>query len=74
MKLMKMSAKFQITIPKEIRDKLSIKAGAILELYVRDGSIYMRHPRSIKGLRGIAKGMQWKDAYRERSDRYQYDQ
>jgi hypothetical protein len=32
--------------------------------------IRLHRPRSIKDLRGIAKGMKWKDVYRDHSDRF----
>ena len=39
-------------------------------MYVLDRSIRLHRPRSIKELRGIAKGMEWKDDYRDRNDRF----
>jgi AbrB family looped-hinge helix DNA binding protein len=66
----KVSPKFQVVIPKEIREQLKLKAGEDLQVYILDGSIRMHRPRSIKDLRGIAKGMQWKDDYRDHADRF----
>jgi AbrB family looped-hinge helix DNA binding protein len=66
----KVSPKFQVVIPKEIREQLELKAGENLQVYILDGSIRMHRPRSIKSLRGIAKGMQWKDDYRDHTDRF----
>ena len=66
----KVSPKFQVVIPKEIREQLKLKAGEDLQVYILDGSIRMHRPRSIKDLRGIAKGMQWKDDYRDHTDRF----
>ena len=66
----KVSPKFQVVIPKEIREQLELKAGEDLQVYVLDGSIRLHRPRSIKDLRGIAKGMQWKDDYRDHTDRF----
>jgi AbrB family looped-hinge helix DNA binding protein len=70
MPTVKVSPKFQIVIPKEIREQLQLKPGEELQMYVLDRSIRMHRPRSIKELRGIAKGMEWKDDYRDRSDRF----
>jgi AbrB family looped-hinge helix DNA binding protein len=70
MATVKVSPKFQVVIPKEIREQLSLRPGQELSVYVVDGSIRMRIPSSLKSLRGIAKGMQWKDDYRDRNDRY----
>ena len=66
----KVSPKFQIVIPKEIREQLELKPGEELQIYLLDSSIHIHRPRSIKELRGIAKGMQWKDDYRDRNDRF----
>jgi AbrB family looped-hinge helix DNA binding protein len=70
MPTVKVSPKFQIVIPKEIREQLQLKPGEELQMYVLDRSIRIHRPRSIKELRGIAKGMEWKDDYRDRSDRF----
>lgn len=70
MATVKVSPKFQVVIPKAIREQLSLRPGQELSVYVVDGSIRMRIPGSLKSLRGIAKGMQWKDDYRDRNDRY----
>jgi AbrB family looped-hinge helix DNA binding protein len=66
----KVSPKYQIVIPKEIREKLELKPGEELQIYSLDGVIRLHRPRSIKSLRGIAKGMVWKDDYRDRNDRF----
>jgi AbrB family looped-hinge helix DNA binding protein len=66
----RVSPKFQVVIPKEIREQLELKAGEDLQVYILDGSIRLHRPRSIKDLRGIAKGMQWKDDYRDHTDRF----
>ena len=70
MAIVKVSPKFQVVIPKEIREQLALKPGEQLQIYLLDSSIRIQRPRSIRDLRGIAKGMQWKDSYRDRSDRF----
>ena len=70
MATVKVSPKFQVVIPKEIRQQLELKPGEALQVYILDGSIRLHRPRSIKDLRGIAKGMQWKDDYRDHTDRF----
>ena len=70
MDTVKVSPKFQVVIPKKIREQLELKPGEALQIYLLDRSIRLHRPRSIKELRGIAKGMQWKDDYRDRNDRY----
>ena len=65
MKIVKLSPEVQVVIPKEIRESLNLKSGQRLQICVLDGSIVLRVPRSIESLRGLAKGMEWKDTYRE---------
>lgn len=66
----KVSPKFQVVIPKEIREQLELRVGEELQIFALEGSIQLRRPRSIKDLRGIAKGMPWKDDYRDHSERF----
>jgi AbrB family looped-hinge helix DNA binding protein len=70
METVKVSPKFQVVIPKAIRERLELKPGEELQIYLIDNSVRIQRPRSIKELRGIAKGMQWKDDYRDRNDRF----
>jgi AbrB family looped-hinge helix DNA binding protein len=70
MDTVKVSPKFQVVIPKKVREALGLKPGEELQIYILDRSIHLPRPRSIKELRGIAKGMLWKDDYRDRNDRF----
>ncbi len=70
MEKVKVSPKFQVVIPKKVREQLQLKPGQELQIYILDGTIRLRRPRSIKELRGIAKGMTWKDAYRDHTERF----
>ncbi len=70
MQTVTVSPKFQIVIPKELREKLKLKPGQKLYIYELDGSLRVEPPRSIKELRGIAKGMRWKDDYRDHTERF----
>jgi len=70
MEKVKVSPKFQVVIPKRVREELHLLPGQELLVYVMDGSIHYSKPRSINELRGIAKGMKWKDDYRDRNDRF----
>jgi AbrB family looped-hinge helix DNA binding protein len=66
----KVSPKFQVVIPKPVRDELQIEPGQELLMYALDGAIRLEPRRSVKDLRGSAKGMRWKDEYRDHSDRF----
>lgn len=64
------SPKFQIVIPKALREQLGWKPGQKLFMFVLDGKIHLEIPRPITELRGMAQGMNWKDDYRDRNDRF----
>jgi AbrB family looped-hinge helix DNA binding protein len=66
----KVSPKYQVVIPKEVREELQIKPGQELLVSVSDGKVHLDPPRSIKELYGMAKGMKWRDDYRDRNDRF----
>ncbi len=71
MEVVKVSPKFQIVIPKKVREgPLNLQPGQELHVYAVDNTIRASRPRSIKELRGIAKGLKWKDDYRDRNDRF----
>lgn len=69
MDTVKVSPKFQVVIPKKVREGLKLEVGQELNIYVLDGTIRLHPPRNIRELRGAAEGMKWKDEYREPSDR-----
>jgi AbrB family looped-hinge helix DNA binding protein len=70
LEIVKLSPKFQIVIPKKLREELELTAGQELQVYVLDGSLRVHPPRSLERLRGAAKGMKWKDIYRDHTDRF----
>jgi AbrB family looped-hinge helix DNA binding protein len=70
METVKLSPKFQVVIPKKVRDELKLRPGQQLQVFVMDGDIRLHRPRPLKELRGIAKGMSWKDDYRDHSERF----
>ncbi|MCE8426319.1 MAG: AbrB/MazE/SpoVT family DNA-binding domain-containing protein [Candidatus Methanoperedens sp.] len=65
MPITKVSHKFQVVIPKEIREFLDISKGDTLDVYGKDHEIIMkkihlRKPLSLKSLKGLGKEI-WKD-------------
>ncbi len=62
------SSKYQIVIPKEIRARLDIEKGQILQVVVRDGVITLIPDRPLSELRGFVKGMD-SSGLREKEDR-----
>jgi AbrB family looped-hinge helix DNA binding protein len=68
--IVKVSPKFQVVIPKAIREELQIAPGQQLLMYALDGSLRLVPHRPVKELRGMAKGMRWKDDYRDVTQRF----
>lgn len=53
----RVSPKYQIVIPKEVREAVSIKPGQRLMIYAKDNVIYLIPEVAAAGLRGICSGM-----------------
>jgi len=70
MHMVKVSPKFQIVIPKELRERLKLKAGQKLQIYEFDGTIRISPLRPITELRGIAKGIKWEETDRDHTERF----
>jgi len=68
MALSVISPKFQIVIPKEIRERLDLKPGQRVSLVERDGLVTIVPQRPIAELRGIARGVSY-EGYRDEIDR-----
>jgi AbrB family looped-hinge helix DNA binding protein len=66
----KVSPKYQVVIPKKIREELKLRPGQELLMYIYDGTVHLDPPRSVRELRGMAKGAAWKTDYRDRNDRF----
>jgi len=66
----KVSPKYQVVIPKSLRDEAKIQPGQELLMYFWEGTLRLVPPRSIKELRGIAKGIRWEPTDRDRNDRF----
>ena len=57
MRSVKVSPKFQIVIPQEIRESMNIKPGEEMQVFEFDGRIEVVPVRSIKEFRGRFKGI-----------------
>ncbi len=64
-----LSSKYQLAIPKAIREELGIKAGQKFTMISKGGGIELIPQRSIESARGMLKGANPRD-YRNRTDRY----
>jgi AbrB family looped-hinge helix DNA binding protein len=65
----KVSPKFQVVIPKQLREALHLKPGEELQIYLLENTLHLRRARSIKELRGIAPGLKWNNEDRDHSER-----
>ena len=52
-----LSPKFQIVIPKEVREQLNLKAGIKMHVFAIDGRIEVIPDEPIQNLRGRYKGL-----------------
>ncbi len=64
-----LSSKFQISIPKRVREQHDWKAGQEFAFLPKDGGVMLVPVPRLEQLRGIAKGAD-KTNYRDRNDRY----
>lgn len=63
-----LSSKFQISIPKAVREELHWEAGQEFALIPKDGGLLIIPAPTLEALAGIAKGAR-KDNYRDRKER-----
>ena len=59
------SPKFQVVIPREVREKLGLEPGQKVEVFAHEGRIELIPVRPIKEMRGFLKGI---DTTVERED------
>ncbi len=63
------SSKFQIVIPKAIRERLRLQPQQRLTIIEKGGVMHLIPARSLDQLRGIASGVKV-EKYRDKSDRF----
>ncbi len=64
------SPKFQIVIPKELRERYRLKPGQKLIMHDLLGGISLSVPRPLSELRGMCKGMKWSLDDRDHTERF----
>jgi AbrB family looped-hinge helix DNA binding protein len=69
MQTVKVSPKFQVVIPKELRERLKLRPGQELVIYEIEGQIRLDSPHKPKNLRGLARGLRWEESDRDRAER-----
>lgn len=70
MDVVRVSPKYQVVIPKRVRELVGLRPGEELQVYVLDGTIRFSKRRPITELRGLAKGIRWKDEDRDHTERF----
>ena len=63
-----MSSKFQVVIPKEVREKLHLSPGQRLQILEKGGVLTLVPEVPLKTLKGFVKGMN-REGIRENKDR-----
>lgn len=64
----KVSPKFQVVIPKELRESMDLRVGQELQVVLKGGVITLVPERPLSSLRGFAKGVRTENL-REKKDR-----
>ncbi len=62
------SPKYQIVIPKEIREEVHLQSGQVVQVLVKNGVITLVPDRPLSSLRGFLKGMKT-TGFRDKEDR-----
>jgi AbrB family looped-hinge helix DNA binding protein len=68
MKSVTLSTKYQLVIPREVRERLDLEPGAKLTVIEKGGVLYLIPERPLAELRGVARGTRRK-GLREKKDR-----
>jgi AbrB family looped-hinge helix DNA binding protein len=64
----RVSPKYQVVIPKEIRKQVGIRPGQELQVVAKAGTITLIPDRTIASMRGFVRGIRSK-GFREKKDR-----
>lgn len=68
MQTVTLSTKYQLVIPREVRERLELEPGAKLTVIDKGGILYLVPERPLAELRGVARGTRRK-GLREKKDR-----
>jgi AbrB family looped-hinge helix DNA binding protein len=69
MATVKVSSKYQIVIPQDVREKIELKPGQDVVIIEKDGVIHVIPLKPIKEMRGFAKGIDTTNL-RDEEDRF----
>lgn len=65
----KVSSKYQVVIPKDVRERANIRVGQEFQVIAKGGSVTLVPDRPISSMRGFVRGMRT-SGFREKKDRY----
>jgi AbrB family looped-hinge helix DNA binding protein len=65
----KVSPKFQVVIPKEIRERMGLRPGQEMQVILKGGVIILVPDRPISAMRGFVRGIRT-TGFREKKDRF----
>jgi AbrB family looped-hinge helix DNA binding protein len=68
MKTVTLSTKYQLVIPRDVRERLELEPGAKLTVIEKGGILYLVPERPIAQMRGVARGAR-RRGLREKKDR-----
>ena len=54
------SSKYQVVIPKDVREKLQLKSGQKMTVVVKGGVVYLIPEKPLESFKGFLKGMNTK--------------
>ena len=69
MQTVTLSTKYQLVIPRDVRQRLDLEPGTRLTVVEKGGILYLVQERPVEELRGIARGTKRK-GLREKKDRH----
>ena len=69
MDVVTLSPKFQVVIPRNVREKLDLKPGQKIVVIEKDGVLHLIPQKPIKEMRGFAKGIDT-SKLRDEEDRF----
>lgn len=65
----KVSSKYQVVIPKDVRERANIRVGQEFQVIAKGGSVTLVPDRPISSMRGFVRGIRT-TGFREKKDRY----
>lgn len=65
----KVSSKYQVVIPKDVRERAKIRVGQEFQVIAKGGSVTLVPDRPISSMRGFVRGIRT-TGFREKKDRY----